>query len=82
MNKRLKKKIKKIEYIKKEQILSSKLSKKICPICGNHTLSDEGLYVCYICNRKYSENEVIFEKNQIKSLGHSVHNFQLHKINF
>ena len=71
MNKRLKKKIKKIEYIKKEQILSSKLSKKICPICGNHPVSDEGLYVCYICNRKYSENEVIFEKNQINEKEHS-----------
>lgn len=65
MNKRLKKKIKKIEYLKKEQTLSLKLSKKICPICGNHTVADEGLYVCYICNRKYSENEVVFETNKI-----------------
>lgn len=71
MNKRLKKKMKKIKYIKKKQALFSKLSKKICPICGNHTVSDGGLYVCYICNRKYSENEVIFETNQINKREYS-----------
>ena len=58
MNKRLKKKIYKREWKKRERIFDSLIGTKICPICGSHTIQSGRSYACVFCNRKYLENEV------------------------
>lgn len=63
MNKRLKKKKARKKTILKKRRCFPGISEKVCPICGNHTIKENDLFVCCNCNRKYSRNEVATVKS-------------------
>lgn len=65
MNKRLKKKEAKKKLIIKKKRCFPEISKKICPICGEHTIIENDLFICCSCKRKYSKNEVATAKTTV-----------------